>query len=67
MWCTLKQVGGVLKRKRKPTGVGSFRLVKMASASGAGSVASLWTEINRCGQNGDFTRALKAINKSKYL
>ncbi|KAM9457080.1 signal recognition particle subunit SRP72 [Clarias gariepinus] len=32
-------------------------------ASGAGSVASLWTEINRCGQNGDFTRALKAINK----
>ncbi|MCJ8739608.1 hypothetical protein PDJAM_G00049150 [Pangasius djambal] len=32
-------------------------------ASGAGSVASLWTEINRCGQNGDFTRALKAVNK----
>ncbi|TSK87423.1 Signal recognition particle subunit SRP72 [Bagarius yarrelli] len=32
-------------------------------ASGAGSVASLWTEVNRCGQNGDFTRALKAVNK----
>uniref|UniRef100_A0A8C7IDE7 Signal recognition particle subunit SRP72 n=1 Tax=Oncorhynchus kisutch TaxID=8019 RepID=A0A8C7IDE7_ONCKI len=30
---------------------------------GGGSVASLWTEVNRCGQNGDFTRALKAVNK----
>ncbi|XP_021439714.2 signal recognition particle subunit SRP72 [Oncorhynchus mykiss] len=32
-------------------------------SSGGGSVASLWTEVNRCGQNGDFTRALKAANK----
>ncbi|KAM3867338.1 signal recognition particle subunit SRP72 [Diretmus argenteus] len=32
-------------------------------ASGGGSVASLWTEVNRCGQNGDFTRALKALSK----
>uniref|UniRef100_A0A8C8JEN3 Signal recognition particle subunit SRP72 n=1 Tax=Oncorhynchus tshawytscha TaxID=74940 RepID=A0A8C8JEN3_ONCTS len=32
-------------------------------SSGGGSVASLWTEVNRCGQNGDFTRALKAVNK----
>ncbi|XP_076844749.1 signal recognition particle subunit SRP72 [Brachyhypopomus gauderio] len=32
-------------------------------ASGAGSLASLWTEVNRCGQNGDFTRAIKAVNK----
>ncbi|XP_065130731.1 signal recognition particle subunit SRP72 [Paramisgurnus dabryanus] len=32
-------------------------------ASGAGPVAALWTEINRCGQNGDFSRALKAVNK----
>ncbi|XP_041707067.2 signal recognition particle subunit SRP72-like [Coregonus clupeaformis] len=32
-------------------------------ASGGGTVASLWTEANRCGQNGDFTRALKAVNK----
>ncbi|MGH0160201.1 UNVERIFIED_CONTAM: hypothetical protein FKN15_038781 [Acipenser sinensis] len=32
-------------------------------ASGGGSVAALWTEINRCGQNGDFTRALKSVNK----
>ncbi|KAK1175652.1 signal recognition particle subunit SRP72-like [Acipenser oxyrinchus oxyrinchus] len=32
-------------------------------ASGAGSVAALWTEVNRCGQNGDFTRALKSVNK----
>lgn len=36
--------------------------VKMASAGV--SVASLWTEVNRCGQNGDFTRALKALTKS---
>lgn len=34
-------------------------------ASGGVSVASLWTEVNRCGQNGDFTRALKALTKSK--
>uniref|UniRef100_A0A8C7UW58 Signal recognition particle subunit SRP72 n=1 Tax=Oncorhynchus mykiss TaxID=8022 RepID=A0A8C7UW58_ONCMY len=33
------------------------------ASSGGGSVASLWTEVNRCGQNGDFTRALKAANK----
>uniref|UniRef100_A0A4W4E6L8 Signal recognition particle subunit SRP72 n=1 Tax=Electrophorus electricus TaxID=8005 RepID=A0A4W4E6L8_ELEEL len=32
-------------------------------ASGVGSSASLWTEVSRCGQNGDFTRALKAVNK----
>ncbi|XP_058888047.1 signal recognition particle subunit SRP72-like [Acipenser ruthenus] len=32
-------------------------------ASGGGSVAALWTEVNRCGQNGDFTRALKSVNK----
>uniref|UniRef100_A0A8C7ICQ8 Signal recognition particle subunit SRP72 n=1 Tax=Oncorhynchus kisutch TaxID=8019 RepID=A0A8C7ICQ8_ONCKI len=32
-------------------------------ANNRGSVASLWTEVNRCGQNGDFTRALKAVNK----
>ncbi|XP_041120435.1 signal recognition particle subunit SRP72-like [Polyodon spathula] len=27
------------------------------------SVAALWTEVNRCGQNGDFSRALKSVNK----
>uniref|UniRef100_H2N1K0 Signal recognition particle subunit SRP72 n=1 Tax=Oryzias latipes TaxID=8090 RepID=H2N1K0_ORYLA len=32
-------------------------------ASGGPSVASLWTEVNRCGQNGDYTRALKALSK----
>uniref|UniRef100_A0A8P4KQ58 Signal recognition particle subunit SRP72 n=1 Tax=Dicentrarchus labrax TaxID=13489 RepID=A0A8P4KQ58_DICLA len=32
-------------------------------ASGGVSVASLWTEVNRCGQNGDYTRALKALTK----
>uniref|UniRef100_A0A1A8G3P3 Signal recognition particle subunit SRP72 n=1 Tax=Nothobranchius korthausae TaxID=1143690 RepID=A0A1A8G3P3_9TELE len=33
-------------------------------ASGGGfAVASLWTEVNRCGQSGDYTRALKALTK----
>uniref|UniRef100_A0A8C6KLB1 Signal recognition particle subunit SRP72 n=1 Tax=Nothobranchius furzeri TaxID=105023 RepID=A0A8C6KLB1_NOTFU len=32
--------------------------------SGGGvAVASLWTEVNRCGQSGDYTRALKALTK----
>ncbi|NWU55698.1 SRP72 protein, partial [Dromas ardeola] len=38
---------------------------KMAAvAGGAGSAAAaLWSEVNRCGQNGDFARALKSVNK----
>ncbi|KAL4641605.1 signal recognition particle subunit SRP72 [Arapaima gigas] len=32
-------------------------------ASGGLSVAALWTEVNRFGQNGDYTRALKSVNK----
>ncbi|KAM6362536.1 signal recognition particle subunit SRP72 isoform 2-T4 [Alca torda] len=35
----------------------------MAAAGGAGSAAALWSEVNRCGQNGDFARALKSVNK----
>ncbi|TRY93974.1 hypothetical protein DNTS_021125 [Danionella cerebrum] len=38
-------------------------LIWLNMASGLGPVTALWTEINRCGQNGDFTRALKAVNK----
>ncbi|KAM6075964.1 signal recognition particle subunit SRP72 isoform 1-T1 [Chlamydotis macqueenii] len=36
-----------------------------AAAGGAGvaAAAALWSEVNRCGQNGDFTRALKSVNK----
>uniref|UniRef100_A0A8C6KH26 Signal recognition particle subunit SRP72 n=1 Tax=Nothobranchius furzeri TaxID=105023 RepID=A0A8C6KH26_NOTFU len=34
----------------------------MASGGGV-AVASLWTEVNRCGQSGDYTRALKALTK----
>ncbi|NXN37670.1 SRP72 protein, partial [Rhinoptilus africanus] len=30
---------------------------------GAGSAAALWSEVNRYGQNGDFARALKSVNK----
>lgn len=39
----------------------------MASGGGGGgvSVPALWSEVNRYGQNGDFTRALKTVNKSK--
>uniref|UniRef100_A0A8D2DID0 Signal recognition particle subunit SRP72 n=1 Tax=Sciurus vulgaris TaxID=55149 RepID=A0A8D2DID0_SCIVU len=36
----------------------------MASGgSGGVSVPALWSEVNRFGQNGDFTRALKTVNK----
>ncbi|XP_005045031.1 PREDICTED: signal recognition particle subunit SRP72 [Ficedula albicollis] len=35
----------------------------MAAAAGAAAVAGLWSEVNRCGQNGDFARALKSVNK----
>ncbi|NWT24954.1 SRP72 protein, partial [Cardinalis cardinalis] len=35
---------------------------KMAAAAGA-AAAGLWSEVNRCGQNGDFARALKSVNK----
>lgn len=44
---------------------------KMAAAAGAGAgaggaaAAALWSEVNRCGQNGDFARALKSVNKSE--
>ncbi|NXF34640.1 SRP72 protein, partial [Nyctibius bracteatus] len=37
---------------------------KMAAAAGCGVAATaLWSEVNRCGQNGDFARALKSVNK----
>ncbi|NXX84828.1 SRP72 protein, partial [Urocolius indicus] len=38
---------------------------KMAAAGGAAAAAApaLWSEVNRCGQNGDFARALKSVNK----
>ncbi|NXA97045.1 SRP72 protein, partial [Melanocharis versteri] len=37
---------------------------KMAAAAGAAAAAAgLWSEVNRCGQNGDFARALKSVNK----
>uniref|UniRef100_A0A8C6KJ41 Signal recognition particle subunit SRP72 n=3 Tax=Nothobranchius furzeri TaxID=105023 RepID=A0A8C6KJ41_NOTFU len=43
----------------------TYLLVHSANmASGGGvAVASLWTEVNRCGQSGDYTRALKALTK----
>ncbi|NXH59726.1 SRP72 protein, partial [Rhabdornis inornatus] len=36
---------------------------KMAVAAGVTAAAGLWSEVNRCGQNGDFARALKSVNK----
>ncbi|NXY26609.1 SRP72 protein, partial [Atrichornis clamosus] len=36
---------------------------KMAAAAGVAAAAGLWSEVNRCGQNGDFARALKSVNK----
>ncbi|NWZ93832.1 SRP72 protein, partial [Nesospiza acunhae] len=34
-----------------------------SAAAGAAAAAGLWSEVNRCGQNGDFARALKSVNK----
>ncbi|XP_029867084.1 signal recognition particle subunit SRP72 isoform X3 [Aquila chrysaetos chrysaetos] len=34
-----------------------------AGGAGAAAAAALWSEVNRCGQNGDFARALKSVNK----
>ncbi|KAM4708495.1 signal recognition particle subunit SRP72 [Discoglossus pictus] len=34
-----------------------------SGAVGSASLASLWNDVNRAGQNGDFTRALKSLNK----
>ncbi|NXA09357.1 SRP72 protein, partial [Sapayoa aenigma] len=34
-----------------------------AGAAAAAAAAGLWSEVNRCGQNGDFARALKSVNK----
>ncbi|KAM6132764.1 signal recognition particle subunit SRP72 [Pterocles gutturalis] len=34
-----------------------------AAAAGGAGAAALWSEVNRCGQNGDFARALKSVNK----
>uniref|UniRef100_A0A8C6QY92 Signal recognition particle subunit SRP72 n=1 Tax=Nannospalax galili TaxID=1026970 RepID=A0A8C6QY92_NANGA len=40
----------------------------MASGGSVGvSVPALWSEVNRYGQNGDFTRALKTVNKILQL
>ncbi|NXE11920.1 SRP72 protein, partial [Lophotis ruficrista] len=40
------------------------KMAAAAAAGGAGvAAAALWSEVNRCGQNGDFTRALKSVNK----
>uniref|UniRef100_V9KL65 Signal recognition particle subunit SRP72 n=1 Tax=Callorhinchus milii TaxID=7868 RepID=V9KL65_CALMI len=32
-------------------------------ASGGGTVTALWTEVNRCGQSGDYSRALRSLSK----
>ncbi|XP_066852437.1 signal recognition particle subunit SRP72 [Anser cygnoides] len=34
-----------------------------AATAAAAAAAALWSEVNRCGQNGDFARALKSVNK----
>ncbi|NWZ19301.1 SRP72 protein, partial [Asarcornis scutulata] len=33
------------------------------AGAGGAAAAALWSEVNRCGQNGDFARALKSVNK----
>ncbi|XP_073448108.1 signal recognition particle subunit SRP72 [Aquarana catesbeiana] len=38
-------------------------MANSGAAAGSGALASLWSDVNKAGQNGDFTRALKSINK----
>ncbi|KAM3939854.1 signal recognition particle subunit SRP72 [Leptodactylus fuscus] len=38
-------------------------MASSGGASGSSSLASLWSDVNKAGQNGDFTRALKSVNK----
>ncbi|KAM4049436.1 signal recognition particle subunit SRP72 [Anomaloglossus baeobatrachus] len=38
-------------------------MASSGGAAGSSSVASLWSDVNKAGQNGDFTRALKSVNK----
>uniref|UniRef100_H0Z301 Signal recognition particle subunit SRP72 n=3 Tax=Passeriformes TaxID=9126 RepID=H0Z301_TAEGU len=50
---------GAAPPPRRVSGPGA----KMAAAAGVAAAAGLWSEVNRCGQNGDFARALKSVNK----
>ncbi|XP_075681642.1 signal recognition particle subunit SRP72 [Rhinoderma darwinii] len=38
-------------------------MASSGGTAGTSSLASLWNEVNKAGQNGDFTRALKSVNK----
>ncbi|KAG8594977.1 hypothetical protein GDO81_001382 [Engystomops pustulosus] len=38
-------------------------MASSGGAAGTSSLASLWSDVNKAGQNGDFTRALKVLNK----
>ncbi|XP_063313353.1 signal recognition particle subunit SRP72 [Pelobates fuscus] len=38
-------------------------MASSGAAAGNASLASLWSEVNKAGQNGDYTRALKSLTK----
>ncbi|KAM4810150.1 signal recognition particle subunit SRP72 [Rhinophrynus dorsalis] len=38
-------------------------MASRGDVAGSASLASLWSDVNKSGQNGDFTRALKSLNK----
>ncbi|XP_018418862.1 PREDICTED: signal recognition particle subunit SRP72 isoform X2 [Nanorana parkeri] len=38
-------------------------MANSGGAAGSTALASLWSDVNKAGQNGDFSRALKSINK----
>ncbi|XP_056374223.1 signal recognition particle subunit SRP72 [Hyla sarda] len=38
-------------------------MASSGGAAGSTALASLWSDVNKAGQNGDFTRALKSVNK----
>ncbi|XP_069820492.1 signal recognition particle subunit SRP72 [Dendropsophus ebraccatus] len=38
-------------------------MASSGGAAGSTSLASLWSDVNKAGQNGDYTRALKSVNR----
>ncbi|XP_040273323.1 signal recognition particle subunit SRP72 [Bufo bufo] len=38
-------------------------MASSGGAAGSSSLASLWSDVNKAGQNGDFTRVLKSVNR----
>ncbi|KAG7269688.1 hypothetical protein CRUP_009750 [Coryphaenoides rupestris] len=51
----------------RPSSAGGVKMAASGAAAAGGPAAALWSEVSRCGQSGDFSRALKALNKTLNL